>query len=138
MIVLFATDVVLDLLLDRQSFADAAAQIFSKVEAGEIKGYVSATTITTIHYLATKAIGMKKAKWAIRKLLSILEVASLDRSVIEGAMEGKYKDFEDEVIAEAARHIGANVIVTRNVGNFKPSAVPAQSPADMLKILKAV
>lgn len=138
MIVLFDTDVVLDLLLDRQPFADAAARMFSKVEAKEINGYVSATTITTIHYLATKTIGKRKAQWAVRKLLSILEVASIDRSVIEGAMEGKYKDFEDGVIAEAARLIGANVIITRNVRNFKTSAIPACSPAEMLKVFKTL
>lgn len=138
MIVLFDTDVVLDLFLDRQPFAEAAAHMFSKVEEGEIQGYVSATTVTTIYYLATKTIGVRKAKWATRKLLSLLEVASVDRSVIEGALEGNYKDFEDGVISEAARQIKANVIVTRNVRDFKTSAVPAHSPAEMLKILKTI
>jgi predicted nucleic acid-binding protein len=138
MIALFDTDVVLDLFLDRQPFVEAAALMFSKVEEGEIQGYVSATTITTIYYLATKTIGARKAKWATRKLLSLLEVASIDRAVLEGALEGKFKDFEDGVISEAARQIKANVIVTRNVRDFKTSSVPAHSPAEMLKILKAV
>jgi predicted nucleic acid-binding protein len=138
MIALFDTDVVLDLFLDRQPFAEAAAQMFSKVEEGEIKGYVAATTITTIYYLAAKTIGIKKSKWATKKLLSLLEVASVDKAVLEGALEGKFKDFEDGVIAEAARQIKANVIITRNVRDFKTSPVPAHSPAEMLKILKAV
>jgi len=122
----------------RQSFAEAAALMFSKVEEGEIKGYVGATTITTIYYLAAKTIGIKKAKWATQKLLSLLEVASVDRAVIEGALEGKYKDFEDGVIAEAVRQINANVIVSRNVSDYKTSPMPAHSPAELLKILKAV
>ncbi len=138
MIALFDTDVVLDLFLDRQPFAEAAALMFSKVEEGKIQGYVSATTITTIYYLATKTIGVRKAKWATRKLLSLLEVASVDRAVLEGALEGKFKDFEVGVISEAACHIKANVIVTRNVRDFKTSPVPAHSPSEMLKILKAV
>jgi predicted nucleic acid-binding protein len=138
MIALFDTDVVLDLFLDRQPFAEAAAIMFSKVEEGEIQGYVSATTITTVYYLAAKTIGVRKAKWATRKLLTLLKVASVDRSVIEGALEGKFKDFEDGVIAEAAGQIKATVILTRNVKGFKTSAVPAHSPAEMLKILKAV
>ena len=138
MIALFDTDVVLDLFLDRQPFAEAAAQMFSKVEVGEIQGYVSATTITTVYYLTTKTIGIRKAKWATRKLLSLLKVASVDQSVIEGALEGKYKDFEDGVIAEAARQIRANFIVTRNVRDFKTSPVPAHSAAETLKLLKAV
>lgn len=138
MIVLFDTDVVLDLFLDRQPFAEPAAILFSKVEEGEIQGYVSATTITAIYYLATKTIGARKAKWATRKLLSLLEVASVDRAVLEGALEGKYKDFEDGVIAEAARQIQANVIITRNVRDYKTSSVPAHAPEEMLKMLKAI
>lgn len=138
MIALFDTDVILDLFLDRQPFAEAAALMFSKVEEGKIQGYVSATTITIIYYLATKTIGVRKAKWATRKLLSLLEVASIDRAVLEGALEGKFKDFEDGVIAEAACQIKANFIVTRNVRDFKTSPVPAHSPSEMLKILKAV
>ena len=138
MIALFDTDVVLDLFLDRKSFAEPAALLFSKAEEGEIQGYVSATTITTIYYLASKTIGTKKAIWATRKLLSFLEVASVDRAVIEGALEGKYKDFEDGVVAEAARQIHANAIITRNVKDYKTSPVPAHSPAEMLRILKAI
>jgi hypothetical protein len=53
-------------------------------------------------------------------------------------VEGKYKDFEDGVIAEAARQIKANVIITRNVRDYKTSHVSAHSPDEMLKILKAV
>jgi len=135
MIVLFDTDVVLDLLLDRKPFSEAAVQLFSQAESGEINGFVSATTITTIHYLATKTIGSQKAKSAIRTLLSILDVASVDRPVLERALEGKYKDFEDGVLVEAARQVKAKAIITRNISNFKKSIVPAYSPAEMLKML---
>lgn len=138
MIVLFDTDVVLDLLLDRKPFSESAVQLFSKVEADEISGFVSATTITTIHYLATKTIGAKKAKSAIRTLLSILDVAPVDRPVLERALDGKYKDFEDGVLVEAARQVEAKAIITRNINNFKKSIVPAYSPAEMLKMLMAV
>ena len=65
-------------------------------------------------------------------------MVSVDRAMIEGTLEGKYKDFEDGMIAEAARQIEAKVIITRNVRDYKTSAVPAHSPAEMLKIRKAV
>jgi predicted nucleic acid-binding protein len=138
MIVLFDTDVVLDLILDRNPFSEAAVQLFSQAESGEINGFVSATTITTIHYLATKTIGPKKAKSAIHTLLSILDVAPVDRPVLERALEGKYKNFEDGVLVEAARQVEANAIVTRNINNFKKSIIPAYSPAEMLKMLLSV
>jgi len=57
--------------------------------------------------------------------------------VNEGALESKYKDFEDGVVAEAAQKIGAQAIITRNVRDFKTSAVPAYSPDELLKMLRA-
>jgi predicted nucleic acid-binding protein len=137
MILLFDTDVILDLLLDREPFAEAASQIFSRVEEGSITGYVCATTVTTIHYLATKVSGTNKAKKSIQKLLSLLEVASVNRAVLEGALEGKYDDFEDGVVSEAASHVGAKAIITRNMRHYKNSAVIAYLPTEILKMLKA-
>jgi len=133
--ILFDTDVVLDLLLDREPFSEAAANLFTKVEMGEVTGYVCATTVTTIHYLATKAVGKKQAKKAIRKLLSFLEIAPVNRAVLEGAPEGKLKDFEDGVVSEAANQVEAKAIITRNIRDFKSSIVPAYSPIEMVKML---
>ena len=137
MILLFDTDVILDLLLDREPFAEAASQIFSRVEEGSITGYVCATTVTTIHYLATKVSGTSKAKKSIQELLSILEVAPVNRAVLEGALGGAYDDFEDGVVSEAASHVGAKAIITRNVRHYRNSAVPAYLPTEILKMLKA-
>ena len=137
MIVLFDTDVILDLLLDREPFAEAAAQIFSRVEKGSITGYVCATAITTIHYLATKVAGANRTKKSIRRLLSLLEVAPVNRAVLEGALEGKYDDFEDGVVSEAASHVGVKAIITRNVRHYRNSTVPAYLPTEILKMINA-
>ena len=59
--VLFDTNVVLDVLLDREPFASVAAQLLSLADKGRIQGVLCATTVTTIHYLATKAVGRRQA-----------------------------------------------------------------------------
>ncbi len=46
---LFDTNVILDVLLDREPFSDDASFLLSKVEKSEIIGYICATTVTTIH-----------------------------------------------------------------------------------------
>jgi len=137
MIVLFDTDVILDLLLDREPFADAAVQVFSEAEKGNMTGFICATAVTTIFYLAAKAAGASKAKKSIHRLLSFLEVAPVNRAVLEGALESKYADFEDGVVSEAASRVGATAIITRNVRHYRHSPVPAYLPTDVLKMLKA-
>ena len=135
--VLFDTDVTLDLLLDREPHSENAAILFSKSERGELSGYLCATTITTIHYLASKALGSKKARDSIRRLLSFLEVAAVDRSVVTSALETKFRDFEDGVIAESARLAETNAIITRNIKDFRGSKIRAYTPGEFLKMLKA-
>jgi predicted nucleic acid-binding protein len=53
--VLFDTNVILDVLLERRPFSESASKLLSRVEKGEITGLVCATTITTIYYLVTSS-----------------------------------------------------------------------------------
>lgn len=134
--ILFDTN-VLDLLIDRKPFSTIAVQLFSKVEAQEIAGYLSATTVTTIHYLARKVIGPNKAKKEIKKLLTLFNVAAVNRPVLEAALTSKFRDFEDAVLHEAARQVEVQGIVTRNVKDFKQSKIHIYSPEELLQILAA-
>ena len=133
--VLFDTNIVLDLLLDRSPYADAAADLFAKVENGTIIGYLCATTITTVHYLASKVVGSARAKKEIAKLLSIFQVAAVNRTVLESALRTHFSDFEDAVLHEAAFHAGVEVVVTRNVKDFKKSRITVYDSAELAGIL---
>ena len=102
--VLFDVDVVLDLLLDRSPFSTDAGILLSKAEQGELSGHLCATAVTTIHYISRKAIGDRRARKEVRKLLTFLEPLVVNRTVLEGAFDTAFKDFEDSVSHEAARH----------------------------------
>ena len=133
--ILLDTNIVLDILMDRMPFADSAVELFSKVEDGTIIGYLCGTTITTVYYLASKAVGAARAQEEIRKLLNLFEVAPVNRHVLEAALVADFNDFEDAVIHEAACHVGANAIVTRNQKDFKKSRIPVYSSEEMAKIV---
>jgi len=57
--VLFDTNVVLDLILDREPFSLDAARCFPRVETGEIDGWLCGTTVTALHYLIRKSAGVR-------------------------------------------------------------------------------
>lgn len=133
--VLFDTNIVLDVLMDRMPFADAAVELFSKVERGTIIGYLCGTTITTVYYLAAKAVGAPRAQEEVRKLLSLFEVAPVNRPVLESALIADFNDFEDAVIHEAACHVGAEAIVTRNQKDFKKSRISVYTSTELERIL---
>ena len=136
--ILFDTNVILDVLLDREPFSGDAAFLMSLVEQSEIIGFICATTVTTIYYLAAKALGHQAASRHIRTLLSLFVVAPVNRVVLEGAAASKFKDFEDAVIHASAIHAGAEYIVTRNSADFKESRLPVFSPTDLIKNLESL
>ncbi len=134
--ILFDTNVILDVLLDREPFSNDASFLLSKVEQSEIIGFLCATTITTIHYLAAKALGGKTASNHIQNLLSLFVIAPVNRLVLENAVISGFKDFEDSVLHEAACHAGAKYIITRNPSDFKNSTLPVFEPREFIRAME--
>ena len=133
---LFDTNVVLDVMLDREPHAAASAEVLSRAEAGDLTGYICATTVTTIHYLATRALGAERSLAEVKKLLSLFEIAPVNRTVLETALALGFEDYEDAVLHEAASQVSAQGIVTRNPRHFKKAALPVYTPEELSRALE--
>ncbi len=133
---LFDTNIVLDVLLDREPFATIGAHLFAHVERGIMPGYICATTVTTVHYLTQKALGAEQARQKIRNLVRLFEVAPVNRAILEAALGSRLADFEDAVLHEAALHVGAQGIVTRDPAGFKGAHLPVYAPDELWKALQ--
>ncbi len=133
--VLLDTNILLDVLLDREPFATQAAAVLSKAERGELSGYACATTVTTIFYLCRKEVGKAEASRHIHTLLSILEAAPVNRRIVEAALQANFSDFEDAVLSESAVLVSAEAIVTRNKKDFSTSPLPVYTPEELLNLL---
>ena len=135
--VLFDTNVVLDVLLDRAPHAEVAVQLLSLVDTGRLEGVVCATTLTTIHYLASRAVGDVAAKRYVGELLALFDVACVDRPVLLSALGLDFADFEDAVLHESALAVGATAIVTRNGRDFANATLPVFDPSELLAAVLA-
>lgn len=133
--ILFDTNIVLDVLMDRLPYSDVAVELFSKVEGGTIIGYLCGTTITTVYYLASKTVGSPRAREEIIKLLTLFEIAPVNRHVLESALVADFSDFEDAVIHEAACHVGVDAIVTRNRKDFRKARIVVYTSEEIARIL---
>ena len=129
------TNVVLDVLLDRQPHAETSVAIWAFVEAGRWEGFLAAHAITTIHYLVRKELGMVRKRQLITLILRVFRVAPLDASIVEQAFRLPIVDFEDAVTAAAALAAECEFIVTRDPRGFKGSPVRALGPRAALPIL---
>jgi predicted nucleic acid-binding protein len=135
--VLVDTNVVLDVLLDRRPFAEAATQVFALVEESRIEGFLCATTVTTVDYLLGQALAPAKAREALQRLLNLFEIAPVNRPVLEQALRSRLSDFEDAVLEQAGRLVAVDAITTRNVRDFEKSTVTVFDPLQLISTVKA-
>jgi predicted nucleic acid-binding protein len=135
--ILFDTNIILDVLLEREPFFEIAANLFDAVEAKIVEGYLCATTLTTIDYFLTKYRNRDVANTAIKKLLKLYSVAKVDRAVLESALNSNFIDFEDAVIYYSANDSCVNGIVTRNTADFKTAQLPIYQPDDLWALIQA-
>jgi len=133
--VLVDTNVVLDVLLARTPFVKQAASVFALVEESRVEASLCATTLTTVDYLLAQSLPRVQARRAIRSLLKLFEIAPVNRSVLERALDSKIEDFEDAVLEQAGCLIGADAIITRNTKDFRKSAIKVLDPVEFLSAL---
>ena len=134
--VLFDTDVVLDLLLDRAPFAQGAAALFELHERGRLDGYVSGVTVVNVFYVTRRLKDIGTARLAVEELLKTVGVCPIDRHVLVIARGLPFSDYEDAVQHACAEAGGLEAIATRNLEDYKNAVLPVFSPDGLLKHLQ--
>jgi predicted nucleic acid-binding protein len=128
-------NVLLDVLLDREPWSDAASRLLVAVESGAAEGFVAVHTLPTIYYVMAQAQDRQVATAAVADLLRILDVAPVTRADLQKALALPIADFEDAVQAACALAIGADYLVTRNEKDFRSAPVALTDPATVLALL---
>lgn len=127
------TNVVIDLLGEREPFYNSAARIATLADKNKIQIFVSALSFSTVFYLLVKFEDKEIVKEKIRKFKVICKTADLTNAVIEKGLASKFIDFEDALQHYSAINSGCNLIITRNVKDFKHSEIAVLTPNEYLK-----
>ncbi len=133
--VMVDTNVILDVWLAREPYWRESARLIAHIEEGKAKGILCPTTVTTLHYLGKKVLGEKQARALLKDLLDIFSVGNLSAKVLHEALSSKISDFEDAVIEAVSAANGVDVIVTRNLKDFRKSRIEAQEPGRIVTML---
>ena len=133
--VMIDTNVVLDVLLERQPFFQASYEVMKRSALEEIEGFVSATAATDIFYLLRRALGERRAaKETFEKLTRLVGFADARGEDVYAAMASNMEDFEDALLAAIAQRCRMDCIVTRNTKDFRESPVKALTPEEFLAL----
>ena len=132
--ILIDTNVVLDYLLHRQDFLNARA-IYLFAEQKHITGYISASAITDIFYLAKGTLGNEPTKKALKTLLQIFKPATVTDNHIYQALDLDWNDFEDSVQYVVGEGLSVDYIITRNIQDYTSSSIPVVKPENFIQTI---
>ena len=136
--VLIDTYVILDFFFDRMPFSDAAAKVLSLCESREIEGFITSVVISNVYYLLRHTSTHDNVIEKLKQLITITEVLTTDKDVILKALNSNFKDFEDALQNYSAELNGQiDLIVTRNIKDFKNSSLGIMTPDNYLKTIIA-
>ena len=113
------TNIILDVLLEREPFYKQSREVLDLCEKKKIHGFISASAVTDLFYLIRKGLGsIDEAYKALGHILDIVKVLTVTNDDVNAAFLKKAKDFEDCLLATCAKSNKCKGIVTRNAKDF--------------------
>jgi predicted nucleic acid-binding protein len=128
------TDVIIDFLIDRKPYSREAAIIFTLIEQKKLKGYASSLTFSNLYYVLRKFESHTKVISKLDSISTILTILKVDEHTIKKALASGFPDFEDSIqYFSAIENKKIDVIITRNIKDYKKSQISILTPGDYLK-----
>ncbi len=130
------TNIVIDLLSKREPFYDESADLFSLADNKIIELSISSLTIANTSYTILRQTNSKTAKEILRKLRLIVNVLPLNDKIIGIALnDDSFSDFEHGLQYFTAIENNQDLIITRNLKDFKASKLPVMTARQFVETL---
>lgn len=134
--VLFDTNIVLDIALNRTHHYESSATLFELIDQKIICANITASSVTDIYYISKKEKGGDLAIQFISNLIDVVDVLCVDRNVIIKAIHHGMKDFEDSVQTCTAIINEVDILITRNKSDFLNSGLVVYTPSEFIASFK--
>ncbi len=134
--VLIDTDVLLDFYLDRKPFSEDSLQLLLKCEQKQFRAFITPVIIANTYYILRRHATHHYVVERLQILLNTISVLAMDQKQVLAALESKFTDFEDALqYFSAVNSNKIDAIITRNIKDFKKSALPVFTPQEYLATL---
>lgn len=135
------TNIIVDVLQQREPWFIDGQKIFIAIANKQIIGCITAKQAADIHFFSRKQFkGQENVDEKARRVLSslfllfeLLDTLGID---CQKAIAVNNNDYEDALLMKSAERAGIDGIVTRNSEHFKTSSVPVYSPRQFIRILE--
>ena len=127
------TDIILDLLSNREPFYIHSANLFSAADKNEIQLCVSSLSFANLNYILSKQYSADQARKKLLKFKTLVSVLSVTDKIIDLALSSDFKDFEDGMQYFTATENSIKILLTRNLKDFKSAQISVQTAEQFLK-----
>jgi predicted nucleic acid-binding protein len=131
--ILIDTNIVIDLLAKREPFYKSAAQLFSLADKQKLELSISSLTFANTNYVLSRLKSTQEARDILRRFRVLIKVFQLNDKLIDLALnDNNFKDFEDGLQYYTAIENEQDVIITRDLKDFKESKIPVMTADEYL------
>lgn len=128
------SDIILDALLNRPEVRIPALNVFELITQKRLIGVTSSIIFVNVHYFLNK-FNRENKMFLLKHFRSIISIVEVDETIIDLALQSDFIDFEDAVQYFAAKSVNADFIITRNIKDYKNSAIPVLTAEQFLNTL---
>lgn len=130
------TNIILDVLLEREPFYMYSKAVLELCEGRKINGFISASTATDIFYLVRKALqSTDEAYKALGNILNIVKILTVTNDDVNSAFIQRAHDFEDCLLATCAESNKCDGIVTRSKKDYLTFGITLYSPEEITGLI---
>lgn len=138
--VLLDTNVIVDVLQQREPWCESGKVIFLAIARQQITGCITSKEAADIHFFSRKQFKGEenvdeKARQVLSKLFTLFEVIDTLEDDCKNALAFPNNDYEDAIMIESAKREGIDCIITRNPEHFTLSPVKVYSPDEFLPLI---
>jgi len=126
------TNVLIDVLIERQPFVAESRKVWFLAERAKVRGMVSVLTFANVYYIVRKVRGPQAAMSMMTMLRDTFAPVPLDEQILNQAMDAAFSDFEDAIQYYSALRADAQCLLTRNPDHFPRSHLDVLSPTEFL------
>lgn len=132
------TDVILDVIFERNPHAKTSHLILGLAESNKIKGFTSSLVMANCYYIIESKYSKQKAKNSIQTLKSFIKILPVTGKELEESLNSKFDDFEDGIQYFVSLNNNIQIIITRNIKDYKHATCEVYSPKEYLSLLNDI
>jgi predicted nucleic acid-binding protein len=130
--VLVETDILLDLLLEREPVLEAVLDLFQAIESGQMTGYVTVSCLIRVFHIMEAVQGMESAQQVLGRLMLGLQVCTVDASILQQALTFNCEDFDIAIQLACATAHNLDAVITRDIHNIAGASLKFVPVSELL------